>query len=96
MAQIKRLAVWGICIGVVLGYVVGDYLAPGLMAQTIYEPFYEAPNMLLIFCAGAVFSWITVYISAHRSLKIASRISPVEAAKYTPKKRKNLFTILSP
>ena len=49
----------------------------------------------LIFCAGAVFSWITVYISAHRSLKIASRISPVEAAKYTPKKRKNLFTILS-
>lgn len=95
MAQIKRLAVWGICIGVVLGYVVGDYLAPGLMAQTIYEPFYEAPNMLLIFCAGAVFSWITVYISAHRSLKIASRISPVEAAKYTPKKRKNLFTILS-
>lgn len=95
MAQIKRLAVWGICIGVVLGYVVGNYLAPGLMAQTIYEPFYEAPNMLLIFCVGAVFSWVTVYISAHRSLKIASRISPVEAARYTPKKRKNLFTILS-
>ena len=51
--------------------------------------------MLLIFCVGAVFSWVTVYISAHRSLKIASRISPVEAARYTPKKRKNLFTILS-
>ena len=67
MAQIKRLAVWGICIGVVLGYVVGDYLAPGLMAQTIYEPFYEAPNMLLISVPGSVFSWITVYISAHRS-----------------------------
>ncbi len=95
MTQIRRLSVWGICIGVCVGYVVGNYLAPGIMADTIYGQFYKAPNMILIFILGALFSWITVYISAHRSLKLASKISPVEAANYTPKKRKNLFTIIS-
>ena len=95
MSQIRRLSVWGICIGVCVGYVVGNYLAPGIMADTIYGQFYKAPNMILIFILGALFSWITVYISAHRSLKLASKISPVEAANYTPKKRKNLFTIIS-
>ena len=95
MSQIRRLSVWGICIGVCVGYVVGNYLAPGIMADTIYGQFYKAPNMILIFILGALFSWITVYISAHRSLKLASKISPVEAANYTPKKRKHLFTIIS-
>lgn len=95
MAQIRRLSVWGICVGVCIGYVIGNHLAPGIMADTIYGPFYKAPNMIVVFFLGALFSWITVYISAHRSLKLASKISPVEAAKYTPKKRKNLFTVIS-
>lgn len=95
MAQIRRLSAWGICIGTVIGYVVGDYLAPGVMSETIYSAFYKSPNFFVIFCLGALFSWITVYISAHRSLRMAVRISPVEAAKFVPKKRKNLFTILS-
>ena len=95
MAQIRRLACWGIGIGIVIGYVVGNYLAPGLMSQTIYESFYKAPNRFLIFCLGALFAWVTIYISAHRSLHLASKISPVEAAKYVPRKRKNTFTVLS-
>ena len=54
MAQIRRLACWGIGIGIVIGYVVGNYLAPGLMSQTIYESFYKAPNIVLDFLLGSV------------------------------------------
>ena len=95
MQQIRRLAVIGILIGIVLGYIVGNLIGPGVMAQTMYAMFYKAPNVLVIFILGAGFSWFTVYISALKSLKLACRISPVEAARFAPKKKKNLFTILS-
>lgn len=95
MQQIRRLAVIGILIGIVLGYAVGNLIGPGVMAQTMYAMFYKAPNVLAIFILGAGFSWFTVYISALKSLKLACRISPVEAARFAPKKKKNLFTILS-
>lgn len=95
MQQIRRLAVIGILIGIVLGYVVGNLIGPGVMAQTMYAMFYKAPSVLVIFILGAGFSWFTVYISALKSLKLACRISPVEAARFAPKKKKNLFTILS-
>lgn len=95
MQQIRRLAIIGILIGIVLGYLVGNLIGPGVMAQTMYAMFYKAPNVLVIFILGAGFSWFTVYISALKSLKLACRISPVEAARFAPKKKKNLFTILS-
>ena len=95
MVQIKRLALIGIVIGVIFGYLIGNKLGPGIMANTIYGQFYEAQNMLLVFLIGACFSWMTVYLSARKSLKMAAAISPVEAARYTPKRKKNLFTVLS-
>lgn len=95
MQQIRRLAVIGILIGIVLGYLVGNLIGPGVMRQTMYGMFYKAPNVLVVFLLGAGFSWFTVYISALKSLKLACHISPVEAARFTPKKKKNLFTILS-
>ncbi len=95
MVQIRRLAAIGIVIGIGIGYFVGNKLGPGVMAQTVYGQFYKAPSMLLVFLLGAVFSWLTVFISARKSMKIAASISPVEAARYAPKKRKNVFTVLS-
>lgn len=95
MQQIRRLAVIGILIGIVLGYLVGNLIGPGVMRQTMYGMFYKAPNVLVVFLLGAGFSWFTVYISALKSLKLACHISPVEAARFAPKKKKNLFTILS-
>ncbi len=95
MQQIRRLAVIGILIGIVLGYLVGNLIGPGVMRQTMYGMFYKAPNVLVVFLLGAGFSWFTVYISALKSLKLACHISPVEAARFTPKKKKNMFTILS-
>lgn len=95
MQQIRRLAVIGILIGIVLGYLVGNLIGPGVMRQTMYGMFYKAPNVLVVFLLGAGFSWFTVYISALKSLKLACHISPVEAARFAPKKKKNMFTILS-
>lgn len=95
MQQIRRLAVIGILIGIVLGYLVGNLIGPGVMRQTMYGMFYKAPNVLVVFLLGAGFSWFTVYVSALKSLKLACHISPVEAARFTPKKKKNMFTILS-
>lgn len=95
MQQIRRLALTGILIGIVLGYLVGNLIGPGVMAQTIYEMFYKAPNVVAVCVLGAGFSWFTVYISAIKSLKLACSVSPVEAARFAPKKKKNLFTILS-
>lgn len=68
---------------------------PGVMRQTMYGMFYKTPNVLVVFLLGVGFSWFTVYISALKSLKLACHISPVEAARFAPKKKKNLFTILS-
>lgn len=95
MQQIRRLAVIGILIGIVLGYLVGNLIGPGVMRQTMYGMFYKVPNVLAVFLLGAGFSWFTVYVSALKSLKLACHISPVEAARFTPKKKKNMFTILS-
>lgn len=95
MQQIRRLAVIGILIGIVLGYLVGNLIGPGVMRQTMYGMFYKAPNVLAVFLLGAGFSWFTVYVSALKSLKLACHISPVEAARFAPKKKKNMFTILS-
>lgn len=95
MRQIRRLALLGILLGVVLGYLVGNLIGPKVMEQTIYGMFYTAPNIVVVLILGAGFSWFTVYASAVKSLKLACCISPVEAARFVPKKKKNLFTILS-
>lgn len=95
MSQIRKMAFIGIIIGVAAGYFIGNKFGPGVVSQTIYGQFYKAPNPIIIMPLGAVFAWFTVYISSVKSLKMAASISPVEAAKYAPKKRRNIFTIIS-
>ncbi|MGL6202115.1 MAG: FtsX-like permease family protein [Lachnospiraceae bacterium] len=93
--QIRKLAAVGILVGAGIGYLIGNKLGPGIMEQTVYGQFYQAPNMWLIFLLGAVFVWLTVWLGGRRAIKTAARISPVEAVRFTPKKQRNLFTVLS-
>lgn len=94
--QIRLLAFCGIIIGSIIGYIIGVYIAPGIVRMTEYSIFYKAPNFFIIFLFSILFSWITVCISSRKPLKTASSIAPIEAMKYSPpKKKKNLFTILS-
>lgn len=95
LIQIRRLALIGICIGDGIGYVIGNLLGPGVMSQTVYGQFYEAPPVIPILLVGAGFSWLTIRISAGTAMKTACQVSPVEAARFVPGKRRNIFTILS-
>ncbi len=74
----------GIPVGLLLGYVVGAALTPVVMARTTLGVGVSTVSTSpLIFFASALFALITVLLSCSRPGKIASKVSPVEATKYT-------------
>ena len=82
--QALLLCVVGIPIGLLLGYGVGASLTPVVMARTTFGVGVSTVSTSpLIFFASALFALITVLLSCSRPGKIASKVSPVEATKYT-------------
>ena len=78
------LSAVGIPAGLFLGFILGKLLFPlalgfldmkGMQISVSFEPW--------IFVFGALFSLATVYVSCRKPAKIAGRISPVEAVRYT-------------
>jgi len=80
--QALLLCVIGIPLGLLLGYAVGFFLAPVALSVTSIgrASFSTSP---LIFLFSALFSLITVLLSCSRPSRIAGRVSPVEAVRYT-------------
>ena len=82
--QALILCVVGIPVGLFLGYVVGAALTPVVMAQTTLGVGVSTVSTSpLIFLVSALFALFTVLLSCSRPGKIASKVSPVEATKYT-------------
>ena len=82
--QALFLCVVGIPIGLLLGYGFGASLTPVVMARTTFGVGVSTVSTSpLIFFASALFALITVLLSCSRPGKIASKVSPVEATKYT-------------
>ena len=82
--QALFLCIVGIPVGLLLGYGVGASLTPVVMAQTTFGVGVSTVSTSpLIFFASALFALITVLLSCSRPGKIASKVSPVEATKYT-------------
>ena len=82
--QALFLCVVGIPVGLLLGYGVGASLTPVVMARTTLGVGVSTVSTSpLIFFASALFALITVLLSCARPGKIASKVSPVEATKYT-------------
>lgn len=82
--QALFLCIVGIPIGLLLGYGVGASLTPVVMARTnLGVGVSTVSTSPLIFFASALFALITVLLSCSRPGKIASKVSPVEATKYT-------------
>lgn len=76
------LSIVGIPLGLVLGWLLGKVLLPVIVAQldgvvltTSVSPW--------IFVGSALFALVTVFISCLRPGRMAGRVSPVEALRYT-------------
>ncbi|MDE7220242.1 MAG: ABC transporter permease [Oscillospiraceae bacterium] len=88
--QIKRmirqqallLSLVGIPIGLLLGFAAGNILAPVIMAYLNYKNTFVSFNPW-IFIGAAAFSLLTVFLSCARPGRIAARVSPVEAVRYS-------------
>ena len=79
--QAFMLCIIGIPIGLLIGFFIGKSILPIILSTTNIDKISISINPL-IFIGSAIFSLITVYISCMKPGKIASEVSPVEAAKY--------------
>ena len=79
--QANRLSLTGIPAGLLIGYFLGAVLVPVMItaasgkAKTAVNPY--------IFIGAAAFSYLTVLISCKKPAKIAGKVSPMEALRYT-------------
>ena len=79
--QANRLSLIGIPIGLVTGYLLGAVLVPVMITGITGEA--KAAVNPYIFIGSAVFSCLTVLISCMKPAKIAGKVSPMEALRYT-------------
>lgn len=78
------LCLIGIPAGLILGYVLGVSMLPMLLAQTIYKNMAIVSGFnIFVFIGAAAISLITVFVSSSIPGHKASRVSPIEALRYT-------------
>lgn len=82
--QALRLSVLGIPIGIAGGLLLGNLIVPRIVSSSAYAGaetrFSVNP---LIFLGTIVFTLVTVMISVRKPAKVAAKVSPVEAVRYT-------------
>ena len=83
--QALALSAIGIPIGLLLGWVAGNVLAPLLLRSTSGGRVTNSTASAhpLIFLGAALFSLLTVFLSCRRPGRMAARVSPMEAVRYT-------------
>lgn len=86
--QAYMLSLYGIPLGLLTGAAVGKILLPVIMGNLAFAGGVDTKIVLnvWVFVAAAMFSFITVYISCIKPCRIASKVSPVEAVRYTERK----------
>lgn len=78
-AQAGRLCAIGIPLGLILGYLLGAVLVPVLIS-------FQAGSVSaspVIFIGSALFAGLTVLVSCMRPAKLAGKVSPIEALRYS-------------
>lgn len=83
--QAYILSLYGIPLGLLVGALVGRVLLPEIMGRYTFSESVDTRAVLnlWVFAGAALFSLITVYISCIKPCRIASKVSPVEAVRYT-------------
>lgn len=85
--QALMLSAVGIPVGLFFGWLVGAVLTPFVMNElNVYSVGTSVNPVIFVF--SAVFALVTVFISCHIPASIASKVSPIEALKYTENKAK--------
>lgn len=80
--QALALSLFGIPVGLVLGYIMGNLLTPAILSNMSYSVTHSTFHPL-IFIGASAFSLFTVLLSCRKPGKIAGKVSPVEAVRYT-------------
>lgn len=80
--QALKMCMIGIPVGIALGYFIGVILTPLLVRQTTIVNT-EISASPIIFIGSILFSLITVLVSIYKPSKIASKVSPIEALRYS-------------
>lgn len=80
--QSITLALIGIPIGLIIGYLIGVVITPMVLGQLNIAGEKIAVNSI-IFIGAAIFALITVLISVRKPAKIAGKVSPIEALRNT-------------
>lgn len=89
---VRRQAVLLSLIGIPAGLFVGTVLSKVLFPIVIKEfTFYHTSFSMhpLIYIAAALFSFLTVLLSCNKPCRLAARVSPIEAIRYTEKTSDN-------
>ncbi|MDO4941538.1 MAG: ABC transporter permease [Lachnospiraceae bacterium] len=84
--QAHMLSAFGIPIGLIIGAVIGKILLPVIMGNLIFGSSSTDTKIVLniwVFAGAAAFAFLTVLLSCIKPCRMASRISPVEAVRYT-------------
>lgn len=80
--QALTLSLAGIPLGLVLGWLTGIWLTPAVVAH-LDGVAVVASASPVIFVAAALFSLVTVLLSCRKPGRVAARVSPIEAVRYT-------------
>lgn len=83
--QAYMLSLYGIPMGLLIGTAVGKLLLPVVMGELVFSRTADTKVVLnvWIFAGAAAFSFVTVFISCIKPCRIASKVSPIEAVRYT-------------
>ena len=81
--QAFSLSLIGIPIGLITGYFLGIKVTPFLMTGNFAKDSITFSSSPIIFIGSIIFTLITVLLSCKKPEKIVSKVSPVEAIKYT-------------
>ncbi|MBQ2799988.1 MAG: ABC transporter permease [Lachnospiraceae bacterium] len=79
------LSAIGIPIGLVTGVLLGKCLFPVIVRNFELGEIVTFSINPLVFLGAAAFSFLTVWISCNKPCKLAARVSPIEAVRYTEK-----------
>lgn len=82
-AQAMWLSVIGIPIGLIAGYGIGAVLSPVVISRLDGIPVEGLSASPLIFIISALFALVTVLISCRKPGKMAAKVSPIEAIRYS-------------